>query len=534
VRAVSRARRSSIAHEEDAMRAHERRDPAARAARVALSLALLAAPLRASEATPDRGREVYRQQCALCHGSEGRADGPAAYLLFPPARDFGRGTFKLASTVNGVPTQDDLVATLRRGMPGSAMPSWDWMPEEDLRAVAEHVRELAARAVLEELRQELGERADGELATIARERLTPGAPLPLDPPAPATPETLRLGREVYLASCAGCHGEDGRGRPGTVRRDEDGVINHARDFTSGILRGGATHADLSRRLQGGVHGTAMPGLPLEPERRSALVTYVRHLIPQGAEERLVQRRTSLTAERISPDPEARDARDWNWTEAREARLALAPLWWNDGAIQEVRIAALHDGEFLALRLRWSDDSADGPEAGLPPYADAVAVQLSADEHPPFFGMGHGASMTNLWHWRALDLFDLSQYDALISLFPHRIGDWLTPDDLRASPYHQLAAGPVVVAGEAVAVRPAGMRVLPRQEGLPEPIDADASWAEGEWQVVLQRRLEPASPRELGLVPGGRVSFDLALWNGAIRDLRGQKSVSIWHELVLAP
>lgn len=508
--------------------------PRRRAAHLALTLTLLVAPLAAQGAHPDRGRELFRQQCALCHGSEGRADGPAAYLLFPPARDFGRGAFKLTSTVNGVPTQDDLVATLRRGMPGSAMPSWDWMPEEDLRALAEHVRELSARAVLEDLRHELGERVDGELATIARERVTPGEALPLDPPAAATPEVLALGREVYLASCASCHGEDGRGRPGTIRRDTDGVINHARDFTAGILRGGATHADLSRRLQGGIHGTAMPGLPLEPERRSALVTYVRHLIPQGAEDRLVQRRERVVAARVEPDAGARDAGDWNWTGAREVRLALAPLWWNDDAVLEARVAALHDGETLALRVRWSDPTADGPEAGLPPYADAVAVQLSADEHPSFFGMGHGATPTNLWHWRALDLFDLSQYDALISLFPHRIGDWLTPDDLRASPYHQLAAGPVVVSGEAVAVRPAGMRVLREQEGLPAPVQASASWLDGEWQVVLQRPLEPGTPRELPLAPGGRMSFDIALWNGAIRDLRGQKSVSIWHELVLAP
>ena len=33
-----------------------------------------------------RGQALYAKQCASCHGSEGRGDGPAAYLLSPKPR----------------------------------------------------------------------------------------------------------------------------------------------------------------------------------------------------------------------------------------------------------------------------------------------------------------------------------------------------------------------------------------------------------------------------------------------------------------
>ena len=90
-----------------------------------------------------RGEQLFDVHCAVCHGQEGNGRGTASPYLFPPARDFGDGRFRLVSTTNGVPLDRDLVDTLRRGMPGSAMPAWDWLPEEDLWCLAAQVRRLA-------------------------------------------------------------------------------------------------------------------------------------------------------------------------------------------------------------------------------------------------------------------------------------------------------------------------------------------------------------------------------------------------------
>src|SRR5688572_20243647 len=86
-------------------------------------------PTILNDALLARGTQLYVKQCAACHGAQGLGDGPAAYLLYPKPRDFSQGTFRLTSTKSGLPTDDDLLQTLKRGMPGSAMPSWGWLPE---------------------------------------------------------------------------------------------------------------------------------------------------------------------------------------------------------------------------------------------------------------------------------------------------------------------------------------------------------------------------------------------------------------------
>ncbi len=76
------------------------------------------------------GKQIYAQQCAACHGIEGRGDGEAAYLLYPKPRDFVAARYRLVSTWDRVPTDQDLFDTISRGMPGSAMPSWEHLPAD--------------------------------------------------------------------------------------------------------------------------------------------------------------------------------------------------------------------------------------------------------------------------------------------------------------------------------------------------------------------------------------------------------------------
>jgi len=499
------------------------------------AIAILAASFGSAEASASqeqRGRELFERQCSLCHGPRGRANGPAAYLLFPPARDFGLGRFKLAGTQNGVPSEDDLVATLRRGMPGSAMPSWDWMPEEDLRALARFVREIAVEGVHEELkRADESETPDEDLLAEARARMTPGEPVHVSAAPAPSPELAEVGRQVFVAHCAACHGEDGKGRAREIWRDDDGTINHARDFTVGILRGGASHGELTKRLQVGLHGTVMRGIDLSQDQRQGLVTYVRQLIPPGAEDRLVQRRSRIVASRVAAALEE-EMSELDWSTAEELPFALAPLWWKDDSIVGARVAAIHDGRSLAVRLRWEDPVADGPEHELPMWVDGAALQLSGEAHPPLFGMGHSETPTNIWHWRATTVIPRYELELALDLFPHRIGEWIHPGERARSPHYRAADGPLVVSGESVGLAPAGMKVVSDQELLVPSIDASASWVDGTWEVTFVRALPAAAPREIELEPGGSYSVNFAIWNGAVRDLRGQKSVTIWHELTL--
>src|SRR2546425_8336844 len=90
------------------------------------SLLVLVLAGRATAADP--ATAVYEHACAWCHGKDGRGDGPAAFSIgkgrAPRPRDFTRGRFALRSTPSGaLPTDEDLLRTVERGIPGY-MPSF--------------------------------------------------------------------------------------------------------------------------------------------------------------------------------------------------------------------------------------------------------------------------------------------------------------------------------------------------------------------------------------------------------------------------
>jgi mono/diheme cytochrome c family protein len=45
-------------------------------------------PVPADGASVARGQEIYQQACAMCHGFQGRGDGPLARTLAPRPSDF--------------------------------------------------------------------------------------------------------------------------------------------------------------------------------------------------------------------------------------------------------------------------------------------------------------------------------------------------------------------------------------------------------------------------------------------------------------
>ncbi|MSS73999.1 MAG: c-type cytochrome [Candidatus Latescibacteria bacterium] len=108
------------------------------------------APTTIMPATPDlvaQGKATYEKQCTDCHGPQGRGDGEAAYLLYPRPRDFVTAKYRLISTWDNAPTDEDLFRTISRGMPGSAMPSWAHLPEKSRWGLVHYVKAFAEQPI---------------------------------------------------------------------------------------------------------------------------------------------------------------------------------------------------------------------------------------------------------------------------------------------------------------------------------------------------------------------------------------------------
>src|SRR5262245_26626176 len=71
------------------------------------------------------GGRIFATRCAVCHGPDGRGNGPAAPSLIPRPRDFTQGRFKYKSTIRTEPPTDaDLRRIVEQGLQASAMPSF--------------------------------------------------------------------------------------------------------------------------------------------------------------------------------------------------------------------------------------------------------------------------------------------------------------------------------------------------------------------------------------------------------------------------
>jgi mono/diheme cytochrome c family protein len=208
------------------------------------------------------GLRVFAQHCAMCHGSDGRGNGPAAVPLHPRPRDFTGGVFKLKSTAsNEPPAVDDVRDAITRGMPGSAMPGWqDILSADEVVAVAEYVRDLGPQHVWGNARH---------------------APEPMLLGASADPALH--GRELYDAlGCGACHGAQGRGDGAAAKELKDtwGQFDPPRDLSAPwTFRGGDSPEALYARIAFGMGGTPMPGYAevAEPAQIAAVVAYVRSL-----------------------------------------------------------------------------------------------------------------------------------------------------------------------------------------------------------------------------------------------------------------
>ncbi|MCA8950511.1 MAG: c-type cytochrome [Planctomycetes bacterium] len=462
---------------------------------------------------PTRGAELYARHCASCHGATGDADTAVAALLLPKPNPFRAGLFKLVSTRNGMPTEDDLVRTLYFGMPGSTMMSWSWLPKADLVALAREVRRLAIAGRADSIRRTAaitGQSLDaGAAAAQAERELTPGEVVDVGDAASPTDATLREGRELFLRHCASCHGTDGRGLSQLQSWPTGSGWLQPRDFTSGYLRADSSHRELAFRVLAGMPAAHMPPAPLAAGECAALVAWVRTLLPDGAGERHAQwRRTVRVAKVDDLDAELRLDR---------VRLPVVPLWWRPDACDEVWLRAAHDDREIRIELSWADGTRDDRVRPGAAMGDGVAIQFAGDREPPLLPMGSSARPVNVWRWHTYDPKALAGIADLVGGQPHGGLDVAVPLQLEPLTESMRLGGPDSV-GHATG------------SGL--PIHVETVWHDGSWHATFRRALAARSPAEIDLTGAEPVLFALAVWDAAIDPHPGSKAITTWHALEL--
>lgn len=83
-----------------------------------------------------KGKAVYEKSCALCHGPQGRGDGPVGKTINPPAADF-------TSAASKKKTDAELLATIETGRPPTAMVGWKGqLSEAEIQDVLAYVKSL--------------------------------------------------------------------------------------------------------------------------------------------------------------------------------------------------------------------------------------------------------------------------------------------------------------------------------------------------------------------------------------------------------
>ena len=96
-----------------------------------------AAPNVGTDAQREAGKKLYLKNCSQCHGDKGDGEGYAALHLRPKPRNFTSGKFKIRTTPSGaLPTHQDLVNIIRRGMPYTSMPAWPAFSDEEVSDLA--------------------------------------------------------------------------------------------------------------------------------------------------------------------------------------------------------------------------------------------------------------------------------------------------------------------------------------------------------------------------------------------------------------
>jgi mono/diheme cytochrome c family protein len=481
-----------------------------------------------TEAQRESGRALYEKNCAQCHGEKGDGQGYATPHLYPKPRDFTTAKFKVRTTPNGaLPTHQDLVNIIRRGMPYTSMPAWPELTDQEVSDLAYFITTFSP--------------------DFSNQELVP-QPVELPSPPGVTDESIELGKKLYVETgCVKCHGNfgraDGPSAP-TLTDDLMQPIRAANLAQSWTFRGGSSREDIFRTMSTGFNGTPMPSFAdsLTADQRWAITDYIVSLSGTDG-----PGYTNLVVARPVQDPIDLANGAASFESAPVARFPIIGQITEPGRsfyppATSVTVQAIYDTESIALLVRWHDMGADKtgknePTLPVPPEEEESppggSAQPSADN--PF---GDAAVTTEQ---PAADPFadatapaaQASEFsDAVAIQIPSQLpagprkpyfifGDAQSPVDLW---FFDLArADPLQFIGRGSA------DVAPNDTG---DVTGVASYDQGEWSVIFKRPLRTTSG--VSFAPGQFTPVAFSVWDGFSRERGNRRGLTVWNSLYIEP
>jgi mono/diheme cytochrome c family protein len=117
---------------------------ATEAVEVAVDVSNVKEPWIANADMVKHGQSVYKTNCAICHGDQGKGDGPAGAALNPKPRNLVEGPWKKGGGYIGFMT------VLNEGIEGGSMVAFKHLPLVDRWAMVQYMDSITQAKVKED------------------------------------------------------------------------------------------------------------------------------------------------------------------------------------------------------------------------------------------------------------------------------------------------------------------------------------------------------------------------------------------------